>query len=433
MTTSSLPALADALRTGELDLLDYLGELEAHVAAREPGVLALVPEEGRFDRLRRDAGALLDAYPEPESRPPLFGVPVGVKDIFHVDGFPTHAGSKLPPERLKGSQARSVTQLLEAGALILGKTVTTEFAYFGPGPTRNPHNPDHTPGGSSSGSAAAVAAGLCPLSLGTQTIGSITRPAAFCGVVGYKPSHERISRAGVIPLSESLDHIGFFTTDAPGVERVASVLVTGWQTATPERQPVLGVPEGPYLERASAEGLAHFRATVERLAGAGYAVKSVPAMPDFAAIADRHQRIMARDAAQVHADWFNEFGDLYHPKTAALVQHGFLLDAESGDSLKDALRGREDLREALTALMDEHGLDLWVSPSAPGTAPEGLDSTGDPVMNLPWTHSGLPTVGLPSGFNEAGLPFGLQIAGRWQGDEALVAWAIGIEQALAAA
>jgi Asp-tRNA(Asn)/Glu-tRNA(Gln) amidotransferase A subunit family amidase len=411
--------------------LSYLDELEGHIEAREPDVLALVPEEGRFDRLRREAQSLLDAYPNSESRPRLFGVPVGVKDIFHADGFPTHAGSKLPPERLAGPEATSVTQLIEAGALILGKTVTTEFAYFGPGPTRNPHNPEHTPGGSSSGSAAAVAAGLCPLALGTQTIGSVTRPAAFCGVVGYKPSYERISREGVIPLSQSVDHIGFFTTGVAGVELVASVLVADWQPATPKRQPVLGVPEGPYLDHASPDGLAHFRATIERLVGAGYAVKSVPAMPDFEAITDRHNRIVAHDAAQVHADWFKEFGELYHPKTAVLIQHGFFLEAEADDGLAKAMQGREQLRQILLTLMDEHKLDLWISPSAPGPAPEGLDSTGDPVMNLPWTHGGLPTMGLPSGFNEVGLPLGLQIAGRWQGDEALVAWALDIERALA--
>ncbi len=142
-------------------------------------------------------------------RPPLFGIPIGIKDIFHVNGFSTHAGSRLPPKQLMGEEAKCVSDLKKAGALILGKTVTTEFAYFEPGPTMNPHNPNHTPGGSSSGSAAAVAAGLCPLALGSQTIGSIIRPASFCGVVGYKPSYDRISRDGVIPVSPSLDHIGF--------------------------------------------------------------------------------------------------------------------------------------------------------------------------------------------------------------------------------
>src|SRR5687768_9417567 len=184
----SLPALVRALKSGELLLLDYLAQLEARAAETDPAIEAMMPEPGRFERLQREAEALLARYPNPAERPALFGVPVGVKDILHVDGLVTRAGSKLPPEELQGPESAVVSALKQAGALILGKTVSTEFAYFGPGPTRNPHNPAHTPGGSSSGSAAAVGAGLAPLALGTQTIGSIIRPAAYCGVVGYKPS-----------------------------------------------------------------------------------------------------------------------------------------------------------------------------------------------------------------------------------------------------
>ena len=177
---------------------------------------------------------------------------VGVKDIFHADGFTTQAGSRVPPEELQGRQAESVTKLKNAGALILGKTVTTEFAYFTPGPTRNPHNPEHTPGGSSSGSAAAVGAGLCPLALGTQTIGSLVRPAAFCGVVTLKPTYDRISRGGVIPLSPSLDHIGFFTPNVSTAKLVAPFIYQDWKdTNASDEKPILGIPEGDYLNCAS--------------------------------------------------------------------------------------------------------------------------------------------------------------------------------------
>jgi len=154
---------------------------------------------------------------------------VGIKDIFHVDGFVTRAGTRVPPERFAGPEAASVALLREAGALIAGKTVTTEFAYFEPGPTRNPHNPAHTPGGSSSGSAAAVAAGLCQLALGTQTIGSVIRPAAFCGVVGFKPSFGRIPTSGLVYFSRTIDHVGLFTQDLDGMELAASVLCRDWQ------------------------------------------------------------------------------------------------------------------------------------------------------------------------------------------------------------
>lgn len=420
-------ATVAALRSGQWSLLDYLAELETHFAGREPEVLAFVPEGGRFARLRREAEQLLAAYPEPGRRPSLFGLPVGVKDIFHATGFTTRAGCQLPPALLQGEEAAVVGRLRAAGALILGKTVTTEFAYFAPGPTRNPHNPAHTPGGSSSGSAAAVGAGLCLLALGTQTIGSITRPAAFCGVVGYKPSYERLPRAGVIPLSPSCDHVGFFTPDVAGAALAARVLVADWRETAVLRPPILGIPEGPYLDYASAEGLAHFRVTCERLATAGLAIKPVPAMPDFADIYTRHNQIVAAEAAQVHAAWFSEYAHLYHPKTADLIVRG---QAMTPAELAAALAGRAQLRTELQQVMADHGVDVWVSPAAVGAAPTGLESTGDPVMNLPWTHSGLPTLSLPAGADATGLPLGLQLAGHPGADEQLLAWAAQIEPEL---
>jgi Asp-tRNA(Asn)/Glu-tRNA(Gln) amidotransferase A subunit family amidase len=407
--------------------VSFLDRLEAHFAAREPGLRAFLPEEGRFERLRREERALQARWPDPAERPPLFGLPVGVKDIFHVDGFETRAGSRLPPEVLRGPEAPSVTALKEAGALILGKTVSTEFAYFAPGPTRNPWNPEHTPGGSSSGSAAAVAAGLCPLALGSQTIGSILRPAAFCGVVGFKPSYERIPRDGVIPLAPSFDHVGFFTPDVRGAERAAALLCRVWRPETPPRKPRLGIPEGPYLERAAGEGRAHFREVCGRLAAAGYAIESVPAMPDFDAVVEWHLGAFAAEAARVHRDWFARFGELYDPRTAELIRRGQEIPDEQ---LARYLGGREELRHALTALMDEHRIDLWISPPALGAAPRGLDATGDPVMNLPWTHAGMPAICLPAGRNAEGLPMGLQVAARWWADEELLAWARELEGVL---
>jgi Asp-tRNA(Asn)/Glu-tRNA(Gln) amidotransferase A subunit family amidase len=427
----TLPLLAQTLRSGQRPLLDYLDELEAHFNEREPELLAFVEEDGRFPRLRREAQQLLQQYPDPQSRPPLFGIPLGVKDIFHAAGFITRAGSRLPPEVIQGNEAGSVTHLRRAGALLLGKTGTTEFAYFAPGPTRNPHNPGHTPGGSSSGSAAAVAAGLCPLAVGTQTIGSINRPAAFCGVVGYKPSYDRISRSGVIPLAESVDHIGLFATTVAGVALAAGLLCREWRVESGEwdlrgdllsnlhspLSPTLGIPEGPYLERTSGEGLAHFRQTVARLKAAGLTVKPVAALTDFEAIYTRHNLLVAAEAARVHAIWFKQFGELYHWKTAELIQRG---QGVSNEELAEARNGCLQLRQELTTLMAEHDLDLWLSPPALGAAPAGLDSTGDPVMNLPWTHAGLPTLTIPAGFNTAGLPLGLQLTGRWFEDEALM-------------
>lgn len=423
----SLATLINRLQTGELPLLDYLDELETNFAAREPEVLAFVLEDGRFHRLRRDAQTLLEAYPDPTSRPPLFGVPVGVKDIFHTDGFPTTGGSQLPVDVIGGEEALSVTAVRRAGTLILGKTITTEFAYFGPGPTRNPHNLAHTPGGSSSGSAAAVAAQLCPLAFGTQTIGSVNRPASFCGVFGYKPSYDRIDKSGVIPLSGSLDHVGFFTPGVAGAELVAGLLCQHWQMLVPKRRPAIGIPDGPYLENPSPEMLTHYRMICNKLDDAGFSLKPIPMMRDFAEIQTRHNLIVAAEAARVHANWFAQFADLYHPKTAELIRRGqSVADAD----LTAAAVGRPLLRQQITALMDAYSLDAWITPAAPGPAPAGLDSTGDPVMNLPWTHAGLPSVTLPSGFAANGLPLGIQLVGRWYGDEALLGWAAEVEDVI---
>ncbi|MCA9899597.1 MAG: amidase [Anaerolineales bacterium] len=421
---ASLTVIASELRSGGWPLLDYLAKLEQRFNEREPDVLAFVPEDGRFPRLQQQAQDLLAKYPNPADRPSLFGVPLGVKDIFQVEGFTTRAGSQLPTDILQGSEAPSVTALRQAGALILGKAVTTEFAYFGPGPTRNPHNPAHTPGGSSSGSAAAVGAGIAPLTFGTQTIGSVNRPAAFCGAVGYKPTYNRIDKSGVLPLSVSLDHVGCFTNDVAGMELVAGLLCQHWQLVVTEKKPVLGIPEGLYLQRASAEGRKHFRQWCRRLHDAGFVVKSVEAMPDFEKIYERHNLIVAAEAARFHEAWFAEHAEKYHPKTAELIQRGLKI---ADTQLKKAIAGRAMLREKLLQLMDKQGLDLWLSPAAPGAAPAGLDSTGDPVMNLPWTHAGLPTLTLPAGKNKAGLPLGLQLTGRWFGDEAMLSFASQIE------
>ena len=417
---SSLLSLRNSLRDGTLPLVAYLSRLEERFLRVEPEVRAFVPEEGRFTRLHREAERLLARYPEAASRPPLFGVPIGVKDIFHVHGLATRAGSRLPPDALQGTESAVVTALKQAGALILGKTVTTEFAYFAPGPTRNPHNLAHTPGGSSSGSAAAVAAGLSPLTLGTQTIGSLIRPAAFCGVVAFKPSRERISRDGVIPLSPSLDHVGFFTADVAGAAHVAALLCAEWEVPVVSAEPVLGIPQGPYLERAETAGLRHFHAVCRWLGEAGFAIKTVPALVEFETIEKLHHELMAAEAERVHRQWFAAYDHLYHAKTAALLTQGELVPQEL---VATARQQRAILRDELETLMAENQIDLWITPAATGPAPAGLDSTGEPVMNLPWTFAGLPAVNVPAGTDKSGLPLGVQLVGGWYGDEARLLWA----------
>src|SRR5258706_11715405 len=301
------------LRNNQLDLLAYIDDICNRIDAAEPHIHALLPEPERRSRLIADAVALEARFPDPASRPPLYGIPLGIKDMFHVDGFLTRAGSRLPPELFSGSEAECVRTLRSAGALILGKTVSTEFAYFEPGPTRNPHNLQHTPGGSCSGSAAAVAAGFCPLALGTQTIGSTIRPAAFCGIVGFKPTYKRISTKGLIKCAESVDTVGFFTQDVAGVALIARILCKGWQALEnfeSARLPVLGVPDGPYLAQASSEGLAAFEKQLTLIKNAGYTVRRVTAMEDIEAINHRHMRMVLAKMAQGHAEWFAQYASL---------------------------------------------------------------------------------------------------------------------------
>jgi Asp-tRNA(Asn)/Glu-tRNA(Gln) amidotransferase A subunit family amidase len=418
--------LTRAFRAGELSVANYLSQIESNFSSHEPSVLAFLPEENRFERLFKGAEELALCFPDVNKRPPLFGMLVGVKDIFHVDGFVTQAGSRLPAEELQGNEAESVTRLKNAGALILGKTVTTEFAYFTPGSTRNPHNPNHTPGGSSSGSAAAVGAGLCSLSLGTQTIGSVIRPAAFCGAVGVKPTYERISRDGVIPLSPILDHIGFFTLNVSMAKQTAPSLYQDWDNSISlDKKPTLGIPEGPYLACASDNALACFNAICDSLIQAGYELRRVQVMGDYQEIRNRHDVIMSYDAAHVHENWFKKYENLYSPKFTELIKRGLSI---TNSQLQNALQARDEFRNQITQTMNENQIDIWICPPTIGPAPKGLDSTGDPVMCLPWTQIGFPAINIPTTKNEDGLPMGLQLVGKWNLDELLLAWAEEIEK-----
>ncbi|MDY6818119.1 MAG: amidase [Halobacteriales archaeon] len=428
MTTADAPLAPAAtdLRTGERSITDYLDQCYDRIETREADIQAWV--DGPKDRswLEAEATALADRYPDPDTRPPLYGVPVGVKDIFHVTGMPTKANSELPPGELVGPEAAIVTRLREAGALVGGKTVTTEFAYAHPGPTRNPHDLGHTPGGSSSGSAAAVAAGMVPVALGSQTVGSVIRPATFCGIIGYKPSYGRIPTHGVIPLSMSVDHVGMFTQDVPGMELAASIGVDDWTPTTPQSQPTLGVPDDAYLKQASTIGQRAFEAQISMFDSAGYDVRRVEVFPDIETINDRHNRLVAADAAMAHHDWYEQYADRYASATAEMIEEGRSVPIEEREA---ARRGRRSLRARLHETADEHDIDVWIAPGAPGPAPEGIDSTGDPTMNLPWTHAGVPTVTAPGGRVD-GLPVGVQMATEFGADERLLAWADGLADAL---
>lgn len=411
------------LYNGERDVTDYVGELYEQIDSLESDVRAWVGGPKRPEWAMAEAAAIAERYPEPKNRPLLYGVPVGIKDIFHVDGLPTQAGADLPPGELANRQATVVASLRGAGALILGKTVTTEFAYFEPGPTRNPHNPAHTPGGSSSGSAAAVAAGMCPLALGTQTIGSVVRPAAFCGVVGVKPTYGRVPIEGVLPLAPSLDHVGFFTQDIRGATLAAAVLCDDW-TALPDsvERPTLGVPADAYLNQTDQTGRTHFEHHLEGLTTAGYDVIRTEVFEDIDEINDRHNRLMAAEAALSHREngWYPDYRDRYAKSTLELIEEG---ESVPTAEVATGRTARIALRTEVEATMADEGIDVWVSPAATGPAPEGIESTGDPAMNLPWTNTGMPALTLPIDRTDAGLPLGLQCAAATDADEDLLNWA----------
>jgi len=419
----SLASDIGALRRGELSLDGLIDSCEKRFEAIEPKIKAFLREADRFDRLRRDAETLETQYLDPASRPPLYGALLGVKDIFHVKGFTTRAGTRVPPSLFAGAEADIVTRLKEAGALILGKTITTEFAYFEPGPTRNPHNLAHTPGGSSSGSAAAVAAGLSHVTIGTQTVGSVIRPAAYCGVVGFKPSYGRVDTAGLVHFSPAADHVGFFTGDVADMQTVCAALLDNWHNSqAPVKQPVLALPVGAYLEQCSA--MDFLEAQLDALAKARYTIMRVPMFDDIATIDACHQDLIAAELALQHSEWFAQYSDRYRPRTAALVRRG---QAVSPQRLQSAREHQMKLRERLEGAMKAEGIDLWICPSAPDVAPRGLEATGSPAMNMPWTHGGLPAVSLPAGTGKLGLPLGLQVVGRFGKDEELLRWAGGIE------
>jgi Asp-tRNA(Asn)/Glu-tRNA(Gln) amidotransferase A subunit family amidase len=430
--------LAQRLRSGAVPVRDYIEACLARIDAFEPAIKALLPEPGRRERLLAEAAALEARWPDPEIRPALYGLLFGAKDIFAAEGFETRAGSRLPCELFRMTEGPVVKALKDAGALLLGKTVTTEFAYFAPGPTGNPWNPAHTPGGSSSGSAAAVAAGFCALATGTQTIGSISRPAAYCGVAGWKPSYERTSREGVVPFSPSVDHVGLFAADPQSLALGAAAVVSDWghQAFAAARKkyaaslPVLAVPEGAYLDQAEPLALYAFRSHLDILRRAGFTVLSVPVFEDLNDINDTHRRICAADIERVHRNWFTLYEDFYSSQTAELIRKGAAIGDED---LERDKAGRFEMRARLERLLVEAGADLWISPAAPGPAPEGLGTTGSPILNLPWTFAGLPTLALPAGLSSEGLPLGLQLAACFGRDEELLAMGCAVGKALSLA
>jgi Asp-tRNA(Asn)/Glu-tRNA(Gln) amidotransferase A subunit family amidase len=357
---------------------------------------------------------------------PLHGIPVAVKDIIDTEDYPTEHGSPIFSGRRPHRDATIIARLRSAGAVILGKTVTTEFAFYHPGPTRNPHHPERTPGGSSSGSAAAVAAGMVPLALGTQTNGSVIRPAAFCGVFAAKPSHGSISRAGMLEHSRLLDQPGAFARTLEDLALLLDVIV-GHDPRDPDTKPVaapafrkifaetpplpprFAFMRTPIWDKTTADTREAFQGLVEHL---GDRVDTIELPPAFAQAWDHHRTIMAADMAHRHSAIVERGGEAVSRTLRDFLAEGRGIAAVHYFAAADRARM---LGGALAEYFDVY--DAILTPAAPGVAPKGLDATGDPAFCSLWTLLGLPALSLPILQGEAGLPLGVQLVGP-VGDDA---------------
>ncbi len=374
---------------------------------------------------------------------PLSGIPVGIKDIIATSDMPTTNGSPIYRDHIPAADAWVVERLRNLGATIFGKTVSTEFAWRHPGPTVNPWNSKHTPGGSSSGSAAAVAAGIVPLALGSQTLGSVVRPAAFNGVVGFKPSFGAIPRVGVHHLSQSLDHVGFFARKVDDVALALSLLA-GSSERDPHGQPLpaftvdldkglhplanprLAVVRFAKWSKAEPEQQKVFNATVSTLRNAGAVLEELVLGELDRANWDVINTILASEGAAIFADLVARYPDRSSDHLKSLVTAG---KAHSATDYLAAKAVQEKLRSAFTAEMS--GYDVVLTLPAFGEAPLGLHYTGDAEYCAPWTLLGVPALSLPAGFGKNSLPLGIQIVGPYRQDHHTLRVAKWIESTLA--
>ena len=417
-------AALEELTAGRLTAEALMRACLERIARREPVVRAfahLDPELALAEARRRDAAS---------ARGPLHGLPLGVKDIIDTADLPTAYGSRVYPGNRPAQDAACVTLARAAGALIPGKTVTAEFAFRAPGPTAHPHAPAHTPGGSSSGSAAAVADGMLPVALGTQTGGSIIRPASFCGVVGYKPSFGTINRAGVKPLAESFDTVGLFARSVADVALVTAVLA-GDESARHPQEPVrparIGLCRTPSWPRAEPATRSVLEASADRLGRAGVRIEEVALPAAFDGFNEAHVSVLRFEAFRALAYERTVHADRLAPDT--------LQELEAGSRIRrrDYLAAKARIAECrrLAAQVFD-GADLLLAPSAPGEAPRGLESTGDATFNRLWTGLLVPCLNLPAGTGPNGLPVGVQTVGARNDDARLLAWSAWIEARLAA-
>lgn len=419
LTRLSAVELAAGLARGALKALKVAEACLATIAARDPEIKAWVSIDP--DLVRAQAKRLDEARSTGRGIGPLHGVPVGVKDIIDTADMPTENGTVLDSGRRPRRDAVLVSRLRAAGAIVLGKTVTTELAYFTPRETRNPHDVTRTPGGSSSGSAAAVAAGMVPLAVGSQTAGSVIRPASFCGVVGYKPSFGLIPRTGALLQAAPLDTIGVLARSVEDAALLADVLA-GHDAGDPDSRleapprllelarskpplkPLFGFVKQPAWDQAETSTREAFGELVDEL---GEQCDETPLPNVFAEAAAAHRTIMTAGFARNLRHYHARGADQLSPQLLAAIEEG---QAVTAVQYLTALDWRDVLHAGLERIFERY--DAIVTPAAIGEAPVGLDATGLPVFNTLWTLLGLPAVTLPLMQGPNGMPLGVQLVGR---------------------
>lgn len=402
--------------------------MEAEVAtaldrldAIDPGILAFVEEPDRRSRLERERAPA----------GPLHGVPVAVKDLFRVDGLPTRGGSALPASLFEGPESVVVTELKRRGATVLGKTAMDEFAYSEPPPTRNPRDPRRMPGGSSGGSAAAVAAGICSFAVGSQTLQSVIVPAAHCGVVGYRASYDRLPFDG-LNLAPSIDTVGLFAPSARELRTFVSTILPDWREPTEAEAPVLGLPRPWHAPDPAMVGWVGHARHVAAIRAAGLEIRPAGTPWDEPEALETWDRtigdLLHGEMALAHEPWFDRYAGRYRPGSV----HGVRLGrAVSPERLRECRGAPSELADGLRAAAARAGIDAWTCPATADVAPLRGQEFRGPSMTYLWSTAGLPALTLPVFDGAEGLPLGIQLIGLPEQDEELLALAERVEDALA--
>jgi len=424
----TIHAAAEDIRKGRLSPVDLVKSCLERIERCENRVHAwvLIDREGALARAEECAREIERGG----WRGPLHGIPVAIKDIFDVFDWPTAAGSRLWKNSIARQDATVVRRLRQAGAVFLGKTVTTQYASFDPPPTRNPWNLARTPGGSSSGSAAALACGMCLGALGSQTGGSITRPASYCGVAGCKPSFRRVPIDGVVPLAPSLDHVGPMARCVRDLDILLKAIDDCglvFDDSAPSAPPRLGRLHGLFDHRADAAVAEMMREVCSRLEQKGATIIEVPEPAAFAEVLPRHRTVMAVESAAFHQERLRRHPEDYDPRIRALLEEGLSCPAPEYARCKEH---QELLRSEMSHCFES--VDALLTPATTSPAPDA-GTTGDPAFQSPWSYTGFPTISFPSGLSPDGLPLAIQLVGGPWSESELFRVALWCEEALGVA